>query len=390
MTNRTALLIEDQQAQANLVTTMLEIAGGWDLTHVTSLADAEIAYATRPTDVAVVDLGLPDAEGPDLLQPLTRVLSWTPRPAVLVLTSHGEREMGHAAVDRGAQDFLEKGAITPMVLPRVLDYAVRRHQAVVRAGNRESIATARADALAAYAGAVSHDLRAPIASLISMATMATALAQDSPDVAAAIAAQTEHLEGGEAPKDGMATLLHVLSRVEALGRRALAFTDTLLHDAEQGSANRSLLDFGSLIEEAWQLTSADGSVTLSIGELPIGIYGLEAATRQALVNLLGNALSHVPSAGGHVHVGSATGEGNVRIIVQDNGPGVPTSARSTIFNDGVSGRGSTGRGLATVARQMERQGGRAWVEHSEQLGGAAFVLEYPARGASRGATPDAS
>ena len=381
MTLRTALLIEDDPAQAALVQTVLGLAGGWIVDHASSLAQGEEMYAAHPADVIILDLGLPDAEGPEPLQPLQRALTWSPAPAIVVLTAHGHADLGPHAVDRGAQDFMAKSAVTPVVLPRVLDYAVRRHLAVVRASIRETNAAERSDGLAAYAEAVSRDLRAPIASLISMANMAVTLAEDSPVIAEELARAL-----GPHETEGVATLVHVMRRVEALGRRALSFTDDILTNAEQGSADRALLDFPSLVDDAWQLVGHEG-ITLTVGALPIGVFGLESATRQALVQLLRNACAHVKPGTGQIRVDGADGDGHARITVHDDGPGVPVRARATIFNDGVSGDDSAGRGLALVVRQMQRQGGRVWAEDSAPLGGASFVLEFPSRGSSRRELP---
>lgn len=80
--------------------------------------------------------------------------------------------------------------------------------------------------------------------------------------------------------------------------------------------------------------------------------------------------------------------GKVRILVDDNGPGVPTHMREGIFKEGVSltlgeskGNGdgvNQGLGLASVSRLIEAAGGKVWVEDSLTLGGARFVMELPA------------
>ncbi len=384
--SRTALLVEPDPSRARLTHAILDIAGGWELAQAASLDEAAAAYAAHPTDVVVLHLaGHPGPRSrveagvhhAQLLAPLQHVMTWLPQPAVLVVTDGGDDELGRAAVDQGAQDFLRRDEVTPGVLPRVMDFAVRRHLAVVRAGNREAIATARANALSAYAMAVSHDLRSPLASLISMADMVRTMADESTVLTHACSTNTT----AEASEE-IETLLSAITRVEALGRRALAFTDTLLEDAEQGAASRTRLDFGSLIAEAWQLAGSAG-ITLSIGELPTSVYGLEAATRQVLVNLLSNAVHHLVDRRGHIRVTATEAAGAIRLLVHDNGPGVSEELRLAIFEPGISGRGSTGTGLTTVLRQMERQGGRAWVEASTELSGSAFVLEFPSRDSSR-------
>ncbi len=377
---RTALLIEDVSDQALLVRAMLEIAGGWELVHARTLAEAEQRYASTPVDVVLLDLGLPDAEGDDPLQPLDRALSWRPRPAVLVLTGAVDDGLGERAVDRGAQDFLRKSDAHPDELPRVLDFAVRRHAAVVRSGTRAEVATARTDALTAYSHAISHELREPLASLISMANLAVTLAEQSPQLGGA---------AGGGSKD-ITALIHALRRVETLGHDALAFTDDLLEDAGQETSGRRRLYLQALVAEAAALADERHATNVRdrivIEQLPAQVYGLPGATRRVLTNLLDNASQHADPSAPRILVDGVTMDTTARITVHDNGPGVPLALRSRIFEEGPSTGGRTRRGLANAARQMEHQGGRVWVESSAPLGGAAFVIELPIRARDRAAS----
>ncbi len=77
---------------------------------------------------------------------------------------------------------------------------------------------------------------------------------------------------------------------------------------------------------------------------------------------------------------------SVRIAVEDNGPGVPESERSRIFDrfsrgNQAGSRGTdagVGLGLALAAEHARLQGGRVWVEDRHDGGqGARFVLELP-------------
>ena len=106
---------------------------------------------------------------------------------------------------------------------------------------------------------------------------------------------------------------------------------------------------------------------------------------EATENLLANAITYALAEGAsHVTVRSeATADGALRLVVEDDGPGVPEADRERIF--GLfqrvhrDTRGS-GVGLALVARTMETLGGTAHVEPARADGdrpGARFVLSFP-------------
>lgn len=100
--------------------------------------------------------------------------------------------------------------------------------------------------------------------------------------------------------------------------------------------------------------------------------------RQALDNLLGNAIKFSPE-GGEIAIELARIGSQWCFRVLDCGPGVPESERAAIFEPfhrGALDRPGKGLGLAIVHDVAERHGGRVWVEERE-CGGAAFCLALP-------------
>ncbi|GAA4050267.1 HAMP domain-containing sensor histidine kinase [Streptomyces shaanxiensis] len=81
------------------------------------------------------------------------------------------------------------------------------------------------------------------------------------------------------------------------------------------------------------------------------------------------------------------GDGWVRLVVEDDGPGVPAAERARVFDRFVRldesrarGAGGAGLGLAIVAEVAGAHRGRAEVGVSERLGGARFTVELPSAG----------
>ena len=99
--------------------------------------------------------------------------------------------------------------------------------------------------------------------------------------------------------------------------------------------------------------------------------------------LLDNAAKY---AGGATAVRVALADDKVRIVVEDEGPGVPEEVRQKIFDRFARGaeagrrtkdRG-VGLGLALVAEHVRLHGGSVWVEdRSNGEHGSRFVIELP-------------
>lgn len=139
----------------------------------------------------------------------------------------------------------------------------------------------------------------------------------------------------------------------------------------------------AVIEEFSPLAAPHGMTVTLEGSSTARVRVQRGALRQVLLNLLDNAMKY----GGdgtvvRVEVAALRGAG-ARLVVDDNGPGVPASERERIwkpFERGGAARtraaGGSGIGLTIVREIAEEHGGKAWVE-SAPTGGARFVVELP-------------
>jgi two-component system KDP operon response regulator KdpE len=114
MSSPVAILIEDEPQIRRFVRAALE-AEGW-LVHETETARQGLRDAgTRKPDLLVVDLGLPDGDGIDLIRD---VRSWSNVPIVVLSARTDERDK-IAALDAGADDYLTKPFGVGELLARV-------------------------------------------------------------------------------------------------------------------------------------------------------------------------------------------------------------------------------------------------------------------------------
>ncbi len=112
------------------------------------------------------------------------------------------------------------------------------------------------------------------------------------------------------------------------------------------------------------------------------VLGEERRLRQALVNLINNALKHTPPDTLVTISGGGDGS-SVTIEIEDEGPGVPDIDREVIFErytrlpSGEARRGGIGLGLYIVRTIIESHGGSVCVKEGERAGGACFVVTLP-------------
>jgi two-component system OmpR family sensor kinase len=128
----------------------------------------------------------------------------------------------------------------------------------------------------------------------------------------------------------------------------------------------------------------DRSITLD-APAPVVVLGDEDHLRQAVANLVANALRHTPE-GTPIEVSARIDDGHATISVRDHGPGLDDAALMHVFDrfwraDHARVGGGTGLGLSIVAGIAEEHGGAASVVNDE-AGGARFTIRLPLDGLS--------
>jgi two-component system, OmpR family, sensor histidine kinase CreC len=132
---------------------------------------------------------------------------------------------------------------------------------------------------------------------------------------------------------------------------------------------------------------ASARLALSIGPAEGEIRGERVLLREALVNLLQNALDFAP-AGSKVSLAATRADGRVVFTVEDAGPGVPDYALPRVFERFYSlprpgtARKSTGLGLALVREIAHLHGGEATLANRPE-GGARAELWVPAESSGK-------
>ena len=110
----TVVLIEDDKEIRRFVHSALG-ASGFQVWEAENAQRGLIEAATRQPELIILDLGLPDRDGLDVIRDLR---AWTGIP-ILILSARGEETQKVAALDAGADDYLTKPFGVPELLARM-------------------------------------------------------------------------------------------------------------------------------------------------------------------------------------------------------------------------------------------------------------------------------
>lgn len=122
--NPTIIVVEDEANLRRFVRLALE-AEGCDVFEADSVKRGLIETGTRKPDLLVLDLGLPDGDGIDLIRELR---TWSEIPIIVLSARTAEAEKV-AALDAGADDYLTKPFGSAELLARVRAHLRRRQRA---------------------------------------------------------------------------------------------------------------------------------------------------------------------------------------------------------------------------------------------------------------------
>jgi signal transduction histidine kinase len=264
---------------------------------------------------------------------------------------------------RTAAAALPPGARLPLPPAHDEVHALARELNALLARRDEAVAR-----LERFTGDAAHELRSPVAAIRTQAEVAVA----HPDPA--LAEETLRAVAAEAERLSvlLADLL-ALARADA-GQRAPATPVDVVAAARVAIARAG----GVGVE-------ADGPVVRLIAPAPARAAASPREVGQVLDNLLANALRYARTV---VRVGVLPAGRTVRLVVEDDGPGIPAADRERVFDrfrrlePDVEGRapGSTagaGLGLALVAALVTGRGGTVTAGEAAG-GGARLEVRWPA------------
>lgn len=308
-------------------------------------------------DVVLLDLNLPDSKG---LETLITFGDKHPDVVKVVVTGEYDDQLGIQTLAHGAQEYLIKGKYDVYTLGKSIQYAVERKRTLDKQANLLEELENVNDELKDFAYIISHDLKAP---LRGISTLANWISEDCGD------------KLGEEGKEQMNLLLTRVERMHDLIEGVLSYSRV-------GRIKEDLVEINlnKLLPEVIDMIAPPESISVSLdNELPV-ITAEKTRILQLFQNLISNAVKYMDKPQGKIQIGCDDDGEFWKLKVADNGSGIDKKHFEKIFKifqtvSASDSYNSTGVGLSVVKKIVEMYGGNVWVE-SEVGSGSTFFFTF--------------
>ena len=271
-------------------------------------------------------------------------------------------ENGRPVIQCNVRDITERRESERQLREALQELAAAKQELETRVLERTADLQQRNAELEAFSYSLSHDLRAPVRSIVSFTELAL---------------EEVGKQVGTPATDYLKRAVSSAQRLDRLILDVLAFSR-----ATRNKTYAETIDVESLLREIlverpeWNPPNAEVII-----ESPLSpVLGDRASLTQCLTNLLDNGIKFVrPGVAPQLRVSTQRTGTRVKVCVTDNGIGIPESAQSRVFelfqraHNGYEGYGI---GLAIVRRAANRMNGTVSVS-SEPGKGSTFCLDLP-------------
>ncbi|HKW62128.1 MAG TPA: ATP-binding protein [Candidatus Acidoferrum sp.] len=269
----------------------------------------------------------------------------------LTVKSHGAMVSGETV---GALEFLCEQLPGALDLCRLIEEKLQLERELAE---RERLAL-----VGQMAASISHNLKNPLGSMKTILQVQL----ENPELPDSIRGETK-------------MVLDEISRLSTKLNQLLQFS----RPAVRGRNGTGSCDATAVIEEVAGVLSHEAERRgLELQTKPSGVNARAAISPEALndivSNLVVNALEATPR-GGHVSASVASESGDLCVLVEDDGPGVPAALREKILQPFFTTKSQgTGLGLAIVARRVAEFGGKIdWESPVKDGKGTRFKVTLP-------------
>lgn len=351
------LLIDDDKVdRQNIRRVFSEIDLDVSITECDNVEEALKAFALEQFDCVLIDYLMPGLDGFEGLEKLQKINASIP---IVMITGQGNEILAVKAIQWGAQHYLPKERVSSEVLLNTINVAIENCRL------KQKIDEQRSE-LENFGKVLAHDLKAPTRTIKSyMDLVQKAIDKQQYEK---ISDYYKHIKKSADHMDKLVDTLGEYSKIDGayIEFHTLAMT-TILECV--------LNNLSQILQEK------NAKVTYDKCLQDIMIHCNEPQLVQLLQNLIANGIKYCESEVPAVHVEAEDIGSEWKIIVNDNGIGIPKEYYQHIFEPFKRLHGNekyegTGLGLATCKKIVERHKGAIWCE-SEEGKGTKFFFTLP-------------
>jgi heavy metal sensor kinase len=222
------------------------------------------------------------------------------------------------------------------------------------------------DQLRRFTADASHEMRTPLTALRTVGEVGLRQQRSEPEYREMVGSMLEEADRLSQLVESLLTLARADGGHVRLARERLDLSEVAREVADH---------LGALAEDKRQAIAVDAGA-------PVMVEADRVVLRQAVINLLDNAIKYTP-VDGRIRVAVSERAGEAWLEVHDSGPGIPAQHRARIFDrfyriDKGRSRdaGGIGLGLSIARWAVEVHGGRIEVE-TPAAGGSVFRIVLP-------------
>lgn len=263
--------------------------------------------------------------------------------------------------NRRRNDRLSEESLSSLVL-LLEQFAVTLHNRGVEEqrsmAERRMMQQEKLSVLGLIAGSLAHELRNPLS---SMRTIATLLAEDLP--------------AGDPHQRDVAIIVSEIDRLTQTTQRLLDYAKPADSTRPYVEPDRVVARLLPILEQLARQYHVQ--LTTELQSAQVSMVGSDEAVSEIMFNLIRNAIEAARgSSTGLVEVHSRQVGGWVRLRVHDNGPGIDPAIRDSLFQPFVTAKvDGTGLGLYVVSERVRELNGKLSCQTSSDSG-TEFVVEF--------------
>ncbi len=385
--NAKVLIVDDQQANVQLLEKMLRGAGYVSIRSTMDPREVCELHFKNRYDLILLDLQMPGMDGFQVMEGLNEIEPDGYLPVIVITAQPAHKQR---ALESGAKDFVSKPfdvlevktRIHNMLEIRLLYKERNRLNQVLQEKNAE-LESARSAAEKAnlaksdFLSIVSHELRTPLTSIRgALALIAGRVVGELP------AAAIPLIDIAHKNSERLILLVNDILDIEKIEAGKMEFN---IIPVKLMPLLQQALDGNHAYAEQYQVNYELESDLAS--ELPSELSGAMVCVdsnrmMQVFSNLLSNAAKYSP-AGGKVLITVERIDHRIRVGVKDNGPGIPDKFKDRIFqkfaqadSSDTRKKGGTGLGLSIAKAIIEKMGGSIWFDSQPNVQ-TTFYVELP-------------